>query len=58
MAKKIEEEAQPGKINLSEYTKKLLENEKIGHYIFEYNKEIEISSLQIKTHSFFVDMME
>ena len=57
IANKMESEGLPGKINVSEDTKKILENNKQQYYMFEFNKEVSIKSIKKKIPSYFIDII-
>jgi hypothetical protein len=55
---KMESGGEPGRINLSEVTKYLLDELETTNYTFEPHKEIEIKSLNRKYQSFFLNFQE
>jgi class 3 adenylate cyclase len=57
-ANKMESGGEPGRINLSEVTKYLLDELETTNYTFEPHKEIEIKSLNRKYQSFFLNFQE
>lgn len=53
-ANKMESGGNPGRINISETTRRLLDELEKSNYSFEYNKEIEIKLVNRKYRSYFL----
>jgi class 3 adenylate cyclase len=53
-ANKMESGGNPGRINISETTRRLLDELEKSNYSFEYNKEIEIKVVNRKYRSYFL----
>ena len=54
-ANKMESGGEPGRINISEVTKQLLDELDSTNYTFERNKEIEVKLLNRKFMSYFIN---
>jgi class 3 adenylate cyclase len=55
IANKMESKGTPGKINVSESTKILLENLETSNYSFEENRIVNLDSLGISVKSYFLN---
>ena len=55
IANKMESKGTPGKINVSEPTKQLLESLDTSNYSFEENKVVELNSIGVSVKCYFLN---